>query len=272
MFRHACFLLLSLPGAALAQNAPGKKAAVEKPVVEAPAWKLGDRWVVQLFVRDLDGAVTGRPKPKEPGLPGFPPLRKGVPEGFKKGGRFQFEVLKDDATLPEPDDDAAKPKPGEKPKPPAKDAEKYFVIQVKPLRPGATRKALLYFAVSDRSLGEIQIVTGQRNQATKCFGTCVFRSPTSVTFGFPFDWPDFIAARQKEQKLRVLHQRLVQTTKRAKGELSVRLYDRGIEKARRAESAVTTTWKKGGLWWTNFDSPSMKATLVQERPANSKGG
>ena len=99
--------LLLLAGPAGSQDGPDpagdKPGAAKDDAVTtadfAPQWKVGQSWTVETFVPDLREAVTGRPEETRPEIPGFPRLRGGVPEGFKRGTVFTVTVTRNDATI-----------------------------------------------------------------------------------------------------------------------------------------------------------------------------
>src|SRR5262245_47687272 len=90
--------LLASPRAA--RGGGNEEAAAKKPAdaarklpAFAPAWKKGQWWIVRTFLRDVED-VTGVPSARSafPTIPGYPPLRDGVPVGFSHGNRWRLEV------------------------------------------------------------------------------------------------------------------------------------------------------------------------------------
>jgi hypothetical protein len=268
---RAALLLTTLTAALLSSplSAEAQEAKVKLPEF-APSWKVGDWWVVQTYVRDLKAAVTGRPEMHKPELPGWPRLRGGAPKGFKKGERFRFEVTKADAILSDLDDEqipagVGKDGPDEAPEPP----ELYYQVTV--TVEGAARKARLLYAVSDLALGEIEYDLGSdRKTRIACQGTCVMNSPASRSFGFPFDWPDLIAAgERKEASLEIGRQKIIQRcSRRGQDQLWTSTLR---EDSKRSDGVyeANQTWVPGEPFWTSHASHQIHARLI-DRSAKAK--
>ncbi|MEZ0230442.1 MAG: hypothetical protein ACAI25_17600 [Planctomycetota bacterium] len=56
---------------------------------DPPSWKKGDTWTVRTLQREV---ALIPPGPKGPRLPGAPPRRAGVPEGWKHANRWRLTV------------------------------------------------------------------------------------------------------------------------------------------------------------------------------------
>jgi hypothetical protein len=241
----------------------------------SPKWKVGDWWLVETFMPDLKEAITGRPKVKKPALPGYPPLNNGVPDGFKRGIKFRVEVIKDDAHLSELDDkpdggaDKEKEKEEGEKKPATEPTENYYLVTITTQGVTPTRRAVALYAVSDLALGEIRYTLGSKKRETtvKCFGTATLGSSANNLFGFPFDWPDMVAAVKKEAVLKSLNKKILQkqSAKENKDKsktYTITLQEKKKKKGSKSRFVVTQTWQLNRPFWTEYQSTQMHARLV----------
>lgn len=60
---------------------------------EPPRWTVGDTWTVRTFQREVALVPSSARGPR---IPGAPPLRKGVPEGWKHANRWKLTVTRVD--------------------------------------------------------------------------------------------------------------------------------------------------------------------------------
>lgn len=181
----------------------------------APRWREGDWWVVRTFQLDLsertrspepaEGAapVTPQDSAAEP-LPGFPPLRNGVPVGYKPGNTYRFEVVRRESV------DTAE---GERGVPP----ESFWVVSVATIE-GAPRAAELWYTTTELSLSRIVFdASGPRRRDLWLKGSAQLAVDASLELGFPLDWPDLPAAKEPQAKLERDGQRTVEQRVRLVG-------------------------------------------------------
>lgn len=275
--------LLLLAGPAGSQDGPDpagdKPGAAKDDAVTtadfAPQWKVGQSWTVETFVPDLREAVTGRPEETRPEIPGFPRLRGGVPEGFKRGTVFTVTVTRNDATIS--DDKVIAPKPKDKldedeksadEKARAEPKETYWEVVVT-AKSGKARSAKLYFATADLALGEIvYTLGGKKTTRVACYGTCSFDLADSRVFGFPFDWPDLVAATKTDAELKVGRREVAQTVTRHEpkdGETTPARATVALTEKRKKgpPTSCRTEWQVGSPWWHSYTGPGLCARLVK---------
>jgi len=246
-------VLVLSAGVVLSQDKPGpeKPGATVKLADFAPKWKLGDWWVVETYTRDLKAAITGMPEVEKPELPGFPPLRGGVPKGFKRHAKFRFEVKKLDAKLSKPDKDEAE---GE--------AESYIEVAVASIGAVPARSATILYAASDLAIGEIRYqIGGGKEQQVKVYGTAVVDQPASLGLGFPFDWPDWAQAMKAEAQVKVKDQRILQKHVFKEKEKLHLLFLTEESKAK-SKYRVIQRWAPGRPFWNFLDGPAVKGRLI----------
>ncbi|MDF1660227.1 MAG: hypothetical protein P1V97_00545 [Planctomycetota bacterium] len=268
-------LLLLTPSQAFSQD---KKIEMAK---FAPKWEVGDWWEVETFVPDLKAAITGRPKEMKPSLPGYPPLNNGIPEGFKRGAKFRLEVMKLDAHLSELDD---KPEKGAKKEKDEKDkegkgetepSENYYLVKISTIGVTPARHAEALYAVADLALGEVRysLGSGKRKTTVKCFGTATLACAANNIFGFPFDWPDMVAALKKEAELKAKSLKMIQkqSSKENKDKsktFTVTLQEKKKKKGSKSKYAVQQIWDTGRPFWSEYQSSQMNARLLKWKKKN----
>ena len=220
--RFAAGAVVCLAGVALQPTAraqaPKSQEKGRKIVSWAPVWKVGDGWVVETFQRDLGATfrssrapsekkgkgkkrrfLGGTPDvPEDPhakaraaDIPGFPALRNGVPQGFKRGNTFRFEVVRK-ASVSYPDDAPQTP------------PEVFWVVRVE-AKHGPARRAELWYATSDLALSKV-VFQPKTKRAREMWlnGSVQLGIPASEALGVPLDWPNFRAAkRQPKARLRI---------------------------------------------------------------------
>lgn len=276
LFLGACFLLQ--PSVAFSQD---KKLDMAK---FAPKWEVGDWWEVETFVPDLKAEITGRPKAVKPTLPGYPPLNNGVPEGFKRGTKFRLEVVKVDAHLSEVDDKPAKggAKKEDKDdddKGATEPTENYYLVKISTVGVTPARHAEALYAVSDLALGEIRytLVKGKRKTVVKCFGTATLGCSANNIYGFPFDWPDMVAALKKEaelkaRSLKILQKQSSKENKDKSKSYTVTLQEKKSAKKKKKKSksnfVVKQIWDEGKPFWSEYQSSQMIARLLKWKKKN----
>ena len=245
----ATLALLLACGPALAQEKPPRPELVEW----APRWKVGTWWVVTTWQRDTrertrspgkaEGATPALPEELDSeALPDLPPLRDGIPVGYKAGNRFRFEVVKKEA-LKYPDDE-----PGTPP-------EEFWVVRVETLEGQPVRKAELWYAVADCSLAKVVLDPAGKRRETVLKGTAQLDLPASHELGFPLDWPDLRAARAERAELEVPGRPRLEQRTRKVGEGSnetrqVRLAPVEKDPAGRQGGRLTLVWKPGEPFWS----------------------
>lgn len=268
-------LLLLNPSQAFSQ---GKKIEMAK---FAPKWEVGDWWEVETFVPDLKAAITGRPKEMKPALPGYPPLNNGIPEGFKRGVKFRCEVMKIDAHLSELDD---KPEKGAKKEKDEKDkdgegatepTENYYLVKISTVGVSPARHAEALYAVSDLALGEVRYSLGSNKRKTtvKCFGTATLGCSANNLFGFPFDWPDMVAALKKEaevkaKSLKILQKQSSKANKDKSKTYTVTLQEKKKKKGSKSKYVVQQIWDSGKPFWSEYQSSQMHGRLLKWKKKN----
>jgi hypothetical protein len=248
--------LLAVPGAAQAQ---------ERGVAPwAPQWKVGAWWEVKTFQKDLsrettspdpaEGAMPRMPEEEVIQLPDYPPLRDGIPLGYKPGNTFRFDVVRVDAV--QHDDD-----------PPGAPPERFWVIAVKTLEGSEPRTAELWYAVADLSLSKIVLSPGTpkaRESWTR--GTASVDLPQGASLGFPLDWPDLRAAKKDKAEVRcgkVRYEQRVRMANRGTPKAEVQMKLTRLSSKRDAEIAPSArfVWKKERPFWTRLMTPNTIAQL-----------
>lgn len=249
-----------LAGLLLAAFASAQEAPRRELVGWAPRWKVGTWWEVTTWQRDTrarlrshepaEGAepVTPELEGSEP-LPGYPPLRDGIPVGYKAGNRFRFEVVKKEKVKYE--DDA----PGTPP-------EEFWVVRMTTLEGEPARSADLWYAVNDLSLAKVLIE--EREHALH--GTALLSVPASQELGFPLDWPDLAAAKEERSKIEVegrptVEQRVRKAPAEAGKKDEVYQLRLAAKDAPPTVKPVSLEWKKGDPFWTRFASSEFVGRL-----------
>jgi hypothetical protein len=232
-----------------AQNPPPKP---ESPRLApfAPVWKKGDSWVVRTFLRDTTEETTGRPPtPPGPRLPGYPPLRGGAPEGFKRGNRWKLEVAREEDVKHE--DDAK----GEAP-------ERFVVISLRALEGADARAAELWFTGRDLLLAKVVVAPGtSAEKATWLKGTVQLGVAAARELAFPLDWPDLLGAARRE-KIEAAVEGAPARVQEVKEETGSWLVTLG-EKAKDAKRETRIRWKKDAPWWTTCEEANVLAELEE---------
>lgn len=217
--RRALLLLPLLALPAAAQDAASKKK--KKPVDWAPAWKVGDWWTVKVYQKDLrrrlsspspvkgGGGEPRLPEAEGPRLPGFPPLRHGVPKGYKLGNVWRFEVLRKE-TVKYDDGPPIDTPP-----------ETFWVVEAKTTQGTPVRRVELYYATEDLVLSKLVIKappkSRQKDRVRWTKGTAQLAPPESASLGLPLAWPDFKAAHEARTRFpRPKHQTVEQRVRREK--------------------------------------------------------
>lgn len=243
----AGLLLVTLPLAA--QEAPRR----ELPGW-APRWKVGTWWVVTTWQRDTrarlrspgpaEGAepVTPELEGSEP-LPGYPPLRDGIPVGYKPGNQFRFEVARREKVR-YPDD-----APGTPP-------EEFWVVRVATEEGEPKRTAELWYTAADLSLAKVVIDPAGQAREHALHGTALLAVPASQELGFPLDWPDLPATVAERAVIPVEGRPAVEQKARKVGAgkeetWQLRLAPEGGDPA---VKPVSLEWKKGEPFWSRFAS------------------
>lgn len=239
----------------------GAQEAPAQLVPWAPRWRKGDWWVVRTYQRDLQRRTTS-PQPAEGGvpsipddprddpLPGLPPMRDGVPEGWKAANRFRFEVVRrEEVKYP---GDAPTDKP-----------EAFIVVNVRTLE-GEPRTAELWYTEADLTLAQVVVAPGtDRRRTHELSGMAQLEPPVSAELGFPLDWPDFAAAKQPSADITVEGRGVVeQRVRSANGEFQVRL----ANKREQGESTgrVLMTFRPGAPFWSRLVGPVYLAEVVEQ--------
>ncbi len=266
----ALTLALSALSTAVAQEEQPAEAAVALPAW-APAWKLGDWWEVRTYHKDMrrelaspspaEGATPRLPEdPRAAPLPGFPPLRNGIPEGYKEGNRFRLEVVRREEVKYE--DDA----PGTAP-------EVFWVVSLRALE-GPARAAELWYAAHDLVLSKVVLDPGERAREGWLRGTAQLGVPQSLQLGFPLDWPDLSAAREQRATVqsgpRPFEQR-VRVVAAGTPEEEVQVLLQEVErKEQRDVPRVRTlfSFAEGERFWSRI----LAGNLVAERVASGRKG
>lgn len=252
------FVLTALATVALvgAQETP----AAPELVPWAPRWRKGDWWVVRTYQRDLrrettspqpaEGAMPHVPDdPRLDPLPGLPPLRDGVPEGWKAANRFRFEVVRREQVR----------YPGDAPSDPP---EAFIVVSVRTLE-GEPRTAELWYTEADLTLAQVVLSPDTKRRRTlELHGMAQLDPPASAELGFPLDWPDFAAAKQPTAEIRVEGRGVIEQRVRShNGEFQVRL----ASKREEGESTgrVLMSFRPGAPFWSRLVGPVYLAELVE---------
>lgn len=228
----------------------------------APKWKKGEWWVVKTYQRDLrDRTRSAEPaegaEPKVPEgvgtdpLPGFPPLRDGVPEGWKVANTFRFEVVRRELVR-YPDDG-----PNDPPEP-------FIVVSMK-TEGGESRAAELWYTEADLTLFRVVVEPGTPKARThEVSGKVQLDPPQTAEVGFPLDWPDFVAATQPQAEIKVEGRGTVEQRVRAQGpDVQVRL---GLKPQPNEEprGRVLMTWRAGAPFWSRLVGPLYLAEMTQQ--------
>ncbi|MCO5170028.1 MAG: hypothetical protein M9894_27145 [Planctomycetes bacterium] len=247
--------------------APGGGAQEAPPAPElapwAPKWRKGDWWVVKTYQRDLKDEVSSPepaegamprtpPDPRREPIPGLPPLRDGVPEGWVHANTFRFEVVRRELVR-YPDDG-----PDDKPEP-------FLVVAVRTLEGATPRTAELWYTEADLTLFKVvREPKTERARTHEVAGTVQLDPPESGVIGFPLDWPDFVAAKQPSSDVAVEGRGVVEQKVRpapnGANQVQVRLGLKvGDEETR---GRVQLTFEPGAPFWVRLVGPVYLAELV----------
>jgi len=283
-------LLAPLATALTLSTAAGQEPPPQPPAPRhvdwAPRWRIGDWWVVQTYQRDVTESTT-TPNPAEGGapyipddvelpgtpLPDLPPMRDGVPVGYKVGNRFRFEVVREEAVTYE--DDGPEDAP-----------ERFWVVRVRTLDGEHVRRAELWFAQVDLSLAKVVLAPdSERPRERWLRGTALLDIPISRDFGFPFDWPDLAAVARPEAIIPTPGRPDVEQRMRTVGppdaiEVQILLLeappapdeggdreegagDDDPDQRRRGGARVRFDWRPGDLFWSRHVSSLFVGVLVE---------
>lgn len=227
----------------------------------APKWRKGDWWVIKTYQRDLqarttspapaEGATPRIPDdPRRAPLPGLPPLRDGVPEGWKTANTFRFEVVRRE--LVKYPGDAPSDKP-----------EAFVVVSVRTLE-GEPRTAELWYTEADLTLAQVVVAPGTpRARTLELSGTAQLDPPVSAELGFPLDWPDFAAAKQPTADVTVEGRGVIEQRVRAAGaEVQVRLATK--TEGDETHGRVLMTFRPGSPFWLRLVGPLYLAEMTEQ--------
>lgn len=253
-------LALTLAGLGRAQDRPPNQgpaapAAANGLVPWAPTWKVGVWWTVTVWQRDTqertrsplpaEGGEPTRPEAEREPIPGYPPLRDGVPVGFKPGNRFRFEVVRRE-NVRYPDD------------PPDMPPEEFWVVRARTLEGKPERVAELWFAVADLTLAKVVIDPEQKQRVHQLKGTALLHPEVSLELGFPLDWPDLRAAAQERAVIEVSDRPTIEQRMRKQGPdtWQLRLAPLPEEEGQEPPAAarVNLLWKQGDPFWSRLSS------------------
>ncbi|RMG06458.1 MAG: hypothetical protein D6731_25750, partial [Planctomycetota bacterium] len=195
-----------------------------------------------------------------PQLPDFPPLRDGVPVGYKKGNRWRFEVLRRQSVRY--DDDGPEDPP-----------ERFWVVGVRSLEGDPPRSAELWYAERDLVLSKVVLAPGTRKQEVHWTrGTVQVSLPAAIPLGLPLDWPDLAAAgRNPKAKVRDAARRSYEqrrkTLRPSKGTPRVRLalYPLRGDGRKAARPPVRFEWQPGRPFWTRLLARDLLGVLEGPR-------
>lgn len=227
----------------------------------APRWRKGDWWVVKTYQRDLQAHVTSpaaaegaMPRvpadPRAEPLPGLPPLRDGVPEGWKVANTFRFEVLRRELVR----------YPGDAPSDPP---EPFVVVSLRTLE-GDERAAELWYTEADLTLAKVVMAPNtERARTHELSGTLLVDPSVSAAIGFPLDWPDFVAAKQPTAEVVVEGRGTFEQRVRAvQGETQVRLATMNADGE--ARGRVLMSFRPGAPFWVRLVGPVYLAELTEQ--------
>jgi PAS domain-containing protein len=203
------------------------------------------------------GGEPARPPLDPEPIPGVPPLRDGVPVGYKPGNRFRFEVLRREAVR-YPDDE-----PGTPP-------EEFWVVRVRTLEGAPARVADLFYAVADLTLARVVLDPEGKPRAHVQRGTALLGVPASLELGCPLDWPDLRAAAEERAELPIpggpkLEQRVRRTGEGQAEARQVRLA--ALDEQGQAQGAKASfLWRPGEPFWSRLASGELLGRLDEFGP------
>lgn len=247
---------------AVGQEEPARPKLVDW----APQWRRGAWWTVRLYQRDQreriaspNPAEGGMPVPQDPArdaLPGYPPLRDGVPVGWKRGNVFRFEVERRELVRWD-DEEGVAPEP-------------FLVVAVRTTEGSPARTAELWIAQEDLTLGRVVLEPKTpRQRVIDTAGTVQLEPAALAGLGFPLVWPDFRAERDErkdivvegvgrfEQKVRIVNAGT--PTEEAHVQLAELAKDPDDPPLRRARIA----WRKGQPFWSRLVTPEYLGELLE---------
>jgi hypothetical protein len=236
----------------------------------APDWKVGDRWEVKTYQKDrkeerasrkpVAGGMPYVPRDRSAELPDFPPLRDGVPIGYKVGNTWSMKVVREESVTYDDDEEGAAP-------------ERFFVVALKALKGSDPRSTELWFAAEDLVLSKVVLRPGEKKEEVHWLdGSVQLAVPAGKAIGFPLDWPDLKAAKKKEKVE-------LQLDKKRKVEQRVRVIDKDEETAeyRLQLTRVTSkrdadrtpdarfVWRKGRPFWLRLKAGNLLAVSSPTR-------
>lgn len=257
----AILCLGGVPAAAQEKPPAGQPAGA---LVEwAPKWRVGSFWVVTTWQRDTrqrlrspnpaEGGEPLQPDAEREPIPGFPPLRDGVPVGYKPGNRWRFEVLRREGVR-YPDD------------PPDMPPEEFWVVRTRTLEGEPARVADLWYAVADLTLARVVVDPEGKKRVHELKGTAQLAVPASLELGFPLDWPDLRAASQERAEIAVSGRPNIEQRVRAPGQgqeqvWQVRLAPLDAKGEVNPAGRVSFQWKQGDPFWSRLSSGELIGRL-----------
>ena len=244
----ASTLILGLGSWAQAQDA----AAPDK--FPRPEWKVGDWWKVRVLQREVGRERAMRPATPPPEIPGYPPLRDGIPRGWKVSNTFRFKVIGTESVSYPQDQVEGNDSP-----------EEFFKVTVETTE-GDKRKAMLLISQADLTVAEVRF--GRRR--TPLAGSPMVFPEAASLLGVPLDWPDFTALETGKTQVIELPSgsRVRQALDHdADGSWLVTLTE--LEGTRRSgEKEVYRSvqrWNAGEPWWSFFEGGLYRAELVDKK-------
>lgn len=256
-------VVVALGAVALAPSGEAQEAPPAPELVAwAPKWRKGDWWVIKTYQRDLKDEVSSPepaegamprtpPDPRREPIPGLPPLRDGVPEGWVLANTFRFEVVRRELVTYPGDG------PDDKP-------EAFVVVAVRTLD-GPPRTAELWYTEADLTLFKVvREPKTERARTHDVSGTVQLDPQETAVIGFPLDWPDFAAAKQPSSDIAVAGRGVVEQKVRpapnGAAQVQVRLALKvGDDETR---GRVQLTFEPGAPFWSRLVGPVYLAELV----------
>ncbi len=244
-------------------------AAAQGVVPWAPKWKVGDRWEVKTFQKDrkdersspkpAPGAKPHMPRDRSAELPDFPPLRDGIPIGYKLGNVWSLEVVREESVTYDDDEEGDAP-------------EKFFVVALKALQGDDPRTSELWFAAEDLVLSKVVLRPGEKREKIHWLdGSVQLAVPAGKAIGFPLDWPDLKAAQKEKAELQLDKKNKVEQRVRvidkdkASAEYRVQLTRlKGKRGADRAPEA-RFVWREGRPFWLRLKAGDVLAVSSPRR-------
>jgi hypothetical protein len=178
-------------------------------------------------------------------IPEFPPLRDGIPVGYKPGNRWRFEVAREEAVSYEDDREEDAP-------------EEFWVVTVRTLE-GPERKGELWFAKADLVLSKVVLDPGSRRERTHWLeGTAQTDSGPAAALGVPLQWPDLVAAKKPKAEVvtgrrdKVLQRVTVSDEGTEKEEHRLLLAKKSSKRDKKEIQQAKFTWRAGDPYWTRL--------------------